>query len=419
MNPILSILRSAHCRSTHHFFAIDALPLVQTDAGKRLTSQLLRHHDRYLTGAKDPDTRFRDFQNHVVHVTDGYWGGAPRVAHIWYDRMQRYLRTDRFGDAAHAAGVLSHYFTDPLQPLHTQQCEQEKILHRPIEWSITKSYREIYRSWKEDELRVVFQLSGGPGWLGEAILHGARFANRKYSNLLNQYNLDRGAKDPAAGLNAELRDSIAELFGLAVTGLARVLERAAADAEATRREVLPTAGVTIPMLLATMRVPIKLWIKRIEDKSERLAIQRLVAEFQRTGSLVHNLPREIDVVHRVNNVYQNEKRWKQDRLARQASKSTVIKIASVDDPTAETDEGPVILPFQPRSDRSDHDRKRSPLIAGGSLSRHDPLADAPVSDQKPRPDSLRSRYRPWGNSWRRISMTSQSVWQPIGSPLTQ
>ena len=170
MNLLLSILRAAHCRSTHHYFAIDALPLVQTEAGKRLTSQLLRHHDRYLTGAKDPDTRFRDFQNHVVHVTDGYWGGAPRVAHMWYDRLQRYLRNDRFGDAAHAAGVLSHYFTDPLQPLHTQQCEQEKVLHRPIEWSITKSYDQIYQHWKGDELRIVFQLSGEPGWLGRSNL---------------------------------------------------------------------------------------------------------------------------------------------------------------------------------------------------------------------------------------------------------
>ncbi len=219
MNPVLSILRTAHCRSTHHYFAIDAIALVQTEAGKRLISQLLYHHDRYLTGAKDPDIRFRDFQNHVVHVTDGYWGGAPRVAHIWYDRMQRYLRTDRFGDAAHAAGVLSHYFTDPFQPLHTQQCDREKILHRPIEWSITKSYHDIYRRWKQNELRIVFQLSGGPSWLGEAILHGARFANRKYWSLIENYDLDRGAKHAPAGLNDELRESLAELFGLSITGL--------------------------------------------------------------------------------------------------------------------------------------------------------------------------------------------------------
>ena len=91
------------------------------------------------------------------------------------------------------------------------------------------------------------------GWLGEAILQGARFANRKYSQLLDDYDLDRGEKDPPAGLNAKLRASVAELFGLAITGWARVLERAAGDAEATRGNALPTASLSIPTILATTR----------------------------------------------------------------------------------------------------------------------------------------------------------------------
>lgn len=372
MNPILSILRAAHCRSTHHFFAVDAIPLVQTDAGKRLTSQLLQHHDRYLTGAKDPDTRFRDFQNHVVHVTDGYWGGAPRVAHVWYDKLQRYLRKDRFGDAAHAAGVLSHYFTDPMQPLHTQQCEREKVVHRPIEWSITKSYNQIYRLWKEDDLRVVFQLSDGPSWLGEAILHGARFANRKYQTLIDQYDLDRGTKDPPGGLTDELRESLAELFGLSITGWARVLERAAADAETLRRSPLPTADLSIPMLLASLRVPARLWTRHMEHKHERLAVDSLVEEFRRTGTLVDHLPTEVDIVHRVIGVYQDEKRWQHERALRLASKETMIEVASPDRPHRVTDDEPVILPFRPHSAPT-----AAVVVASGGLSRRDPLVDAP------------------------------------------
>ncbi|MEM9589655.1 MAG: DUF4332 domain-containing protein, partial [Planctomycetota bacterium] len=129
---LLAILKAAHCRSTHHHFAIDALRHIQTEPGRRLTGVLLRFHARYLAGAKDPDTRFRDFHNHVVHVNEGYWGGAPRVATQWHDRLRRYLRQNRFSDAAHAAGVLSHYFTDPIQPLHTAQSASEKVLHRPI-----------------------------------------------------------------------------------------------------------------------------------------------------------------------------------------------------------------------------------------------------------------------------------------------
>ncbi len=371
MSPILSLLRTAHCRSTHHYFAVDALSLVQTDAGKRLKSQLLYYHDRYLRGAKDPDIRFRDFQNHVVHVTDGYWGGAPRVAHLWYDKLQRYLRNDQFADAAYAAGVLSHYFTDPLQPLHTQPSVREKILHRPIEWSITKSYQAIYRIWREDDLRIVVQLSGEPGWLGEAILHGARFANRKYQLLLDQYDLQSGLQDPASGLNAELRESIAELFGLSITGLARVLERAAADAEATRQAPIPTAGTAVPMLVAALCAPARLWQRRIEHRRQRLAVQAMIDEFRRTGTLTDHLPAEVDIVHRVTQIYQDEKRWRQQRAARLASQQTVIQAKSTTPQPKSTDDAAVLLSF-PSPDQ----RPPATVIAHGK-SRRDPPIEAP------------------------------------------
>ncbi|TWU58447.1 hypothetical protein Poly51_12250 [Rubripirellula tenax] len=319
MNLLHSILRAAHCRSTHHYFAIDALPMVQTDAGKRLVDVLLRYHGRYLTGAKDPDVRFRDYQNHVIHVTDGYWGGAPRVAHVWYDRLQRKLRSGKLGDAAHAAGVLSHYFTDPMMPLHTQQCEREKVLHRPIEWSITRSYDEIFRAWREDEMRVVFTLSNNVGWLGEAILHGARFANRSYAPLLDTYDLERGRVRPPDGLGLVARRSLAEVFGLAITGWARVLERAAGDAEAAMGCPIPKRSLSVGAALAAVRSPFRWWVKRVEEHREQDAIASLVSEFQRTGMLVKNLPADVDIVHRVNKVYQDEKTSRENRLSKRAA----------------------------------------------------------------------------------------------------
>ena len=375
-SPLLSILRAAHCHSTHHFFALDALPMVQTDAGRRLVKLILRHHDRYLIGAKDPDTRFRDFQNHVIHVTDGYWGGAPRVAHQWYDRMQRYLRCDRFSDAAHAAGVLSHYFTDPIQPLHTQQCDREKILHRPIEWSITKSYNAILRHWKEDDMRVVFQLSDGPGWLGEAMLHGARFANRKYSRLLDQYDFVAAVDNPAAGLNASLRASIAELFGLAITGWARVIERAASDAEAIRGQPLPFQSLLIPTTLASLRAPFRRWRCWMADRAEQLAVEELLDEFRQTGELKEHLPAEVDIVHRVVCVHQDEQRWQRERQARLASQETVVKVESgtrrrneIEDPA------PAVIPFVAQTDRSQVAPPQR--LKRGSLAHQDALIAAP------------------------------------------
>ena len=313
MNPLLTILRAAHCRSTHHHFAIDALPLVETPAGDRLVKILLRHHQRYLTGAKDPDTRFRDFQNHVVHVTDGYWGGAPRVAHQWYDRMQRYLRAERWGDAAHAAGVLSHYFTDPMMPLHTQQCTLEKVLHRPIEWSVTKSYRSIMKLWNDSEMRIVFDFTDEPGWLGEAILHGARHANQFYFPLMDTYDLGRGRRKPQQGLSLIANQALAELFGLAITGWARVIDRAATEAEVHGQKPLPSPSTSLGMVLATTRVPLGLWMRKIEHGRERKAVEALIQEFDETGALKKNLPAEVDIVHRVVRVYADEKVWKKRR----------------------------------------------------------------------------------------------------------
>ncbi len=351
MNPLRSLLRATHCRSTHHFFALDALPLVATQSGERLKRLLLRYHHRYLVGATDPDVRFRDFQNHVVHVNEGYWGGAPRVAHQWYDRLQKYLRTDRWADAAHAAGVLSHYFTDPMQPLHTAHCDRERILHRPIEWSIRESYREIHQSWVDSDLSVVFQLSDRPGWLGEAILHGARHANQKYELLVNHYHLDKAVRHRQSGFDEVTRDVLVELFGISITGWARVLERVAMDAERTRGERLPTFSSLQPLLTATLKTPLHWWIGRVESNLLHDKVKCLYEEVERTGQLRRHLPTEVDIVHRVTQIHRDEQRWNEQREQRLASRHTaigVVKPTSGDKPAEADAETPVSLPFIPQ-----------------------------------------------------------------------
>lgn len=336
MKSLLRVLRAAHCRSTHHLFAVDALPLVQTAPGRRLVRLLLRHHRRYLAGAVDPDERFRDFQNHVIHVADGGWGGAPRVADQWYDALQRSLRRWRISDAAHAAGVLSHYFTDPIQPLHTHQCRRGEVAHAPLEWSIFRSYETIHRGWSDDEFRVVFQLGDGPDWLSEAIQQAARFAHRKYGPLIEAYRLDRAAANPSAALDAPSRQMLSELFGLAITGWARIIERAAADAESVTGTVLPNVSLVWPMAAATVRSPDRRVARWIETSRRREAVAELVAEYQRTGSLQQHLPAEVDVIRRVIRVHDDERRWRQ-RSGRQvagaqASRPTLRVVHGEDSP---------------------------------------------------------------------------------------
>ncbi|MEM9365468.1 MAG: DUF4332 domain-containing protein [Planctomycetota bacterium] len=376
MQTLLSILRATHCRSVHHHFAVDALPLVGTQPGKRLVQHLLQHNHRYLTGAKDPDTRFRDFQNHVVHVDDGYWGGAPRVAHQWYDRLQKYLSQNRFDDAAHAAGVLSHYFTDPLQPLHTAQSAVEAVLHRPIEWSVNRNYHNLFRAWRQDSERVLFRLSDRPGWLGDAILQSARFANRHYETLLNHYDLAVGRSRPAEGFDKRGNEVLSDLIGLAITGWARVLERAARDAEQRLGNPLPKASTSVAAVLATLRVPSRVWLRRIEDRRTRSKVAALVDEFHRTGKVVENLPSEVRVVGMVRSIAEREREYNAQRKQLRELHSQVVAGDPKPPPTeveeslriapeiTPTEAPPQILAFETPDDAI-------------RLHVHDPLVDAP------------------------------------------
>jgi hypothetical protein len=310
MSFLLSVLRAAHCRSTHHFFVIDSTKYVDTAAGRRLVNLLLKHHERFLAGAKDPDDRFRDFQNHCVHVRTGYWGGAPRLAVTWYDRIRDYLVQGRYGDAAYAAGVMSHYFTDPLQPLHTAQNEREPLVHRAMEWSIRCCYDEIFNRWIDDEYRVVFQLGGSEAWLAEAILKGARFANHSYDRLVESYDLERGSRVPTEGLDDAAKATFAALFGLAITGLARVWERVADEVENASGRELPSTSLALEAVLATLQIPEKWIVGRIQNKREREAVQRVFDEYRRTGKLVENVPDECFVKKRVWEIYQRESAWR-------------------------------------------------------------------------------------------------------------
>lgn len=376
MQTLLWILRAAHCRSVHHHFAVDALPLVGTQSGKRLVQHLLQHHDRYLTGAKDPDTRFRDFQNHVVHVDDGYWGGAPRVAHQWYDRLQKYLGQDRFDDAAHAAGVLSHYFTDPMQPLHTAQSPVESVLHRPIEWSVNRNYRNLYDAWQRDPERVLFRLSDRPGWLGDAILQSAKFANRHYETLLNHYDLAIGRSRPADGFDERGNEVLADLVGLAITGWARVLERAARDAEQRLGCPLPKTGTSISSVLATVRAPHRLWLRRIDDRRTRKKVAALVEEFHRTGKVVNNLPSEVRVVGMVRTIAEREREYNAKRKQLRELHSQIVSGEPKPMQSPEASQTRIAPEITPAEDKLQILTFEAPDDAI-RLNVEDPLVDAP------------------------------------------
>src|SRR5262245_48686453 len=119
MSLLLSLVFRSVCRTTHQRLAIDALRHLRLAEAEQWSDLLVLHYREFLAGCDAPDTRFKDFRNHVVHVADQYWGGAPQEARRWYGRLVDALRRRQWDEAAFAAGVLSHYVSDPFLPLNT------------------------------------------------------------------------------------------------------------------------------------------------------------------------------------------------------------------------------------------------------------------------------------------------------------
>ena len=288
MNLLFTIMYSAHARGTHHKLALDALrhlTCVDADLWQRL---FLKHGKLYLEGSKAPDKEFKDFKNHVLHTRDGYWGGAPIKARSWYDHLVEALGQEDWATAVYCAGVLSHYYTDPLHPFHTGQSEAENNIHRAVEWSISKSYDSLRALGGREFANMAVELPPGPNWLAQLMCAGAERSNVYYEKLIAHYDIRRGVTDPPAGLDRVAQRIVAELIRYATLTYALVLARALEESGAHAPDV-PLAAET---MLAAIQVPFKAIAGRIADAEERRQVERMYDELLATGTVEKNLPED-------------------------------------------------------------------------------------------------------------------------------
>ena len=100
MSALFRIVYATHANGTHHKLALDALNEMQHGDKDAWTRVFLKHVERYLEGSKAPDVSFKDFKNHVLHVAEGYWGGAPEKAAAWYQKtIGRALKAGNWPEA--------------------------------------------------------------------------------------------------------------------------------------------------------------------------------------------------------------------------------------------------------------------------------------------------------------------------------
>lgn len=285
MNLLELVIIAHRCRSTHHFIAFDALQLLKGKHSGDWKNLLLKHHTQLLKGAKAPDAEFKDFQNHVLHVEDGEWGGARDAAMKWYGKAVEALREKKWSKAAYALGVLTHYYADPIQPFHTAQSEEEGTMHRALEWSIAKS---------RDTIKALIDLRGYPavhagnetGFVADMVLAGAKYSNPHYQTFIDHYDLHKGVANPPDGLDQTLLDIIADLVAYATAGVSVLFERAFAEAAVKP----PKVDLDLPGYFAALDIPIRKITKRMADANDRKTVEKMYEEFVETGKVVKTLP---------------------------------------------------------------------------------------------------------------------------------
>lgn len=288
MSALFRIVYAAHANGTHHKLALDALRHMRRSDADAWQRMFLKHVDLYLEGSKAPDTSFKDFKNHVLHVGDKYWGGAPEKVEAWYGHLVTALRAEKWSDAAYAAGVLSHYYTDPIHPFHTAQTEAENSIHRAVEWSINRSYNSLRALAEASFADLQVPVPDGTLWLREMVCDGAEYSNRYYEKLIAHYDIHVGTVRPEEGLDAISRTCVAELLFYAADGFAHILDRAITEANIAP----PVVDLTLATVLAGLKIPQK-WIeKRLTNAADRTIVQAMYDELRATGKVEHSLPED-------------------------------------------------------------------------------------------------------------------------------
>lgn len=288
MTLLFRVLYAAHANGTHHKLALDALDHLEGPDAEAWRRLFLKHATVYLQGSKAPDDEFKDFKNHVLHVRDDFWGGAPAKARSWYTHLVDALERQDWQTAAYCAGVLSHYVTDPVQPFHTAQSEAENNIHRAAEWSISKSYDDLKRLAERDLPKPAIAAGEADNWLERLLCETATEANRHYEKLIAHYDIHRGVVDPPSGLDVVSRRIVAGLIGLAAASFGAALQRAIAEA----RVAPPQVSLSLESVLATLQVPAKWVVSKLADAQERRLVQRMYDELRATGTVEENLPED-------------------------------------------------------------------------------------------------------------------------------
>ncbi|OYW84575.1 MAG: hypothetical protein B7Z22_10370, partial [Hyphomonas sp. 32-62-5] len=180
---------------------------------------------------------------------------------------------------------LSHYYADPIQPFHTGQTEAEGVIHRAVEWSIAKSRAETDARIAASGYPEI-DVPAGMGFVSDMVRAGAERSHPYYQTFIDHYDIDAGVADPPAGLDETLRAAIADLVAYATAGFAAILSRAFEEAAVSP----PKVNLTLQGYIETLDIPLRWITAKLEDAGDRRTVEKMYAEFQKTGKVIKTLP---------------------------------------------------------------------------------------------------------------------------------
>lgn len=137
-----------------------------------------------LAATDDPDMVYRDFYYHVYDVWGSPYGNSPkRVTDIYILAVKAY-RARNYAAASRYVGLISHYYSDTCNPLHTDQIAAEDRIHSGYEGKVQTETD----SWGENRAWIRYDGYQHVTNVTTKTKYAATFAHRYYSSLVSHYS---------------------------------------------------------------------------------------------------------------------------------------------------------------------------------------------------------------------------------------
>lgn len=261
-------------KNTHNFIAFEAVKLLD-DAWRRV---YLKHFDDLLEGSKDPDKKFKDWNNHIFHPPK--YGGAPKAVEDTLAQMIKSLKKGDYRRFVYLSGVVSHYVADVLHPLHTGQTDEETKVHKFHEFGVSVSISGYRKLIKPEKPRVVRDPKS-------FVISLAEYSHRHYFDVIDNYDPSKGFQFRwDLGINEKLHKLNIELLSRAIWAVASIYQTAIKES----RVKPPKVGLSLKTLIAMLKVPAYIISRWLEWRYMKKVTKRMLKEYREKGRILDSLP---------------------------------------------------------------------------------------------------------------------------------